>query len=286
MSRIVGVILVLVLLMLALGIIIPAVYQSRDKEEMARCQDNLRRIGSFGVFHSALPNKPPPLNADSYFPAGTIVNLQLAPEDRLSWYVTIVAAVEKGPPEDEKSHKKKSFPVAELLKSVDDQQPWNADAQHSLAYTSLNFLVCPGRLPQTPADQPAPTNYVGNGGLGVETAAIPVELAGEKAGVFRYDSPTPLELIRNGDGLSNTISILETSQNLGPWIRGGPSTVRSLDGQPPFLGVDAPFGGNHRGRGNYSFADGSARVLTDQTDPAVFRALLTIQGRETEFGEP
>jgi prepilin-type processing-associated H-X9-DG protein len=94
-----------------------------------------------------------------------------------------------------------------------------------------------------------------------------------------------LELIRDGDGLSNSISILESSKNLGPWIAGGPSTVRSLFGEPPYLGVDAPFGGNHRGRGNYSFADGSARILTDQIDPAVFRAMLTIQGGETNFGE-
>jgi prepilin-type processing-associated H-X9-DG protein len=50
--------------------------------------------------------------------------------------------------------------------------------------------------------------------------------------------------------------------------------------------VDRPFGGNHRGVGNYSFADGSARVLSETIDPTLFRALLTIRGGETNLGEP
>ena len=127
------------------------------------------------------------------------------------------------------------------------------------------------------------TNYFGNGGVGLDTPTLTIEEAARNAGVFRYNTPTPLEIIRDGDGLSNTISIVESARDIGPWLRGGPSTIRCLDPQQPFtLGHGQYYSGCHRGRGNFAFADGSVRVMTDSIHPPFFRALLTIQGGEKE----
>ena len=280
MSRIVGIILILLVVFVVLGVALPAIYYARAEEEMRRCQDHLRQIGLNGIFQATLPNQPLPLKAQNYFPPGTLVNAQLTPERRMSWYVLILGALEQGSPDPGHARKKPS-PIAEMLGAIDIQKPWDAAENLPLAQLRLNVALCPGRIPLAAEGQPALTSYVGNGGLGNDTAALSLEEAGAKAGVFRYDSQTPLDLILKGDGLSNTISFLETNREPSPWMRGGPATIRCLDtAVEPYLGPGAPFGDCHRGRGNFAFADGSVRILTDKTSPAFFRSLLTIRGGE------
>jgi hypothetical protein len=285
MSRIVAAILIVLALFVIVGLIIPAIFYSRNDAEMRRCQNNLRQIGGIGVFHSYLPNQPPPRKAQSYFPEGTVVVANLAPERRMSWHALVLGSIEQGPSEPGNAPSNPSHAI-ELLREVDVQKPWDAEANQRLARQRFNVFLCPAASTPVIPDQPAPTNYVGNGGIGFETAALSIEQSGARAGVFRYDSRTPLDVIRDGDGLSNTISILETNYDAGPWLRGGFSTVRSLDrAEPPFLGPHMPFSGCHLGKGNFAIADGSVRTLTDTIAPELFRALLTIQGNETDFVE-
>ena len=67
--------------------------------------------------------------------------------------------------------------------------------------------------------------------------------------MFRYDEPTILTDVK--DGLSNTLMLLETADQPGPWIAGGPPTVRPLDpANRPYLGIGRPFGGCHLGGAN------------------------------------
>jgi hypothetical protein len=85
--------------------------------------------------------------------------------------------------------------------------------------------------------------------------------------------------------------MLETSRDVGPWIRGGPSTLRPIDPEEaPLAGVGRPFGGTHF-QTSWSFtrradsfnvllADGSVRFTTRNADVAVLRALATIAGGE------
>ena len=85
--------------------------------------------------------------------------------------------------------------------------------------------------------------------------------------------------IRNFDELHEAFA--ETAFEVGPWLRGGPTTVRGLaDGQ---IGLGGAFGGNHPAGGTVGFADGSVRFLTDRIEPTVFRALLTINGGPGEL---
>lgn len=286
MSRFIGVLVLLFLALLLLGIIVPAVFKARADEEMRRCQNHLRQIGLIGMFHSVLPNKSVPTKDQSYFPTGTIVNPDLAFERRMSWYVLILSAVELGVPNDdvqkrENEIQKKSSANVELLKGIDVQKSWDAEVNQSLARKQINVLLCPSVIPTVAEGQNTLTNYVGNGGLGANTPSLPLDVAGANAGVFRYDYQTRIEDIQKGDGLSTSISVLETNDKLGPWLQGGPSSVRTLDtDKPPYLGPNEPFSGCHFGKGNFAFADGSVQVLTDAMNPSVFRALLTIRGNE------
>jgi prepilin-type processing-associated H-X9-DG protein len=277
MAKMLAAIFIVLVLFIVCGVLVPAIYQARAEEQMRRCQNHLRLIGTYGMFHSCIPHQPIPKQAQDYFPAGTLVNPKLSPEERMSWYVTILGVIEQNPEASKLGAT--SVHVAKLLEGIDVEKPWDAPVHESIARAQVAVVICPARIPAQ-RDGPAPTNYVGNGGLGIDTAALPLDVAKTKAGVFRYETRTPIEVIREGDGLSNTISVLETSRS-APWLRGGPSTVRSLDtDQTPYLGVNAPFSGNHYGRGNFSMADGSVRVIADRVSPAFFRALLTIQGNE------
>jgi prepilin-type processing-associated H-X9-DG protein len=282
MSRIVGIVLIVLALFIAAGLILPAIYRARADEEMRRCQNNLRQIGSLGLSHSTMPGEPVPPKALDYFPAGTIYQADLKPEQRLSWYALILGALDRGDVEPG-AKRKKPLQFEELMKAIDVTKPWDAEINQPLGRTRLTQAICPSQYTQLGPDQYSLTNYIGNGGIGLSTPALSLDEAGPKAGVFRYDTRTPLEVIRDGDGLSNTIAVLETTRDIGPWIRGGPTTVRGLDvGAPPFLGKGAAYSGCHRDKGNFGFADGSVRVLTDNIDPAVFQALLTIRGGEKE----
>jgi prepilin-type processing-associated H-X9-DG protein len=74
---------------------------------------------------------------------------------------------------------------------------------------------------------------------------------------------------------------IETNAANGPWLAGGPATVRGFDpGGPPYLGFNGQFGSFHRNGSEALFADGSVRFLSDTVDPKVFAALATIAGGE------
>jgi prepilin-type processing-associated H-X9-DG protein len=272
--------LILMAGLMLLGIILPAVQRARQEEEMRRCQNHLRQIGSFAIIHSTLPGEPVPQKANPFFPSATIPNEKLTFDQRLSWYVLILSALDQGPIEPGiPPQKKKATAFTDLIKEFDVRQPWNADVHLKIARMTLAQAHCPAQTLNTPGDQPALCNYLGNGGIGADAPQLPIDKAGKRAGVFRYDTPTPLEVLVNGDGASNTISFIETAMDLGPWIRGGPSTIRCLDpDQQPYLGAGRRYSGCHIRKGNFAFADGSVRVLTDTTNAEFFRSLLTIQG--------
>jgi hypothetical protein len=143
-------------------------------------------------------------------------------------------------------------------------------------------LLCPGQPPEVDPKQPAPTQYVGIAGIGADAATLnftPPAPAPPRAGCFHYDGPTPFASIT--DGLSQTVLFGERSTDLGPWLRGGPATVRGLDNRPwakPYIGLGGQFGGNHPDASNWALADGSVRTLTPRVDPKVLLDLATISG--------
>lgn len=286
MRRFILIVLIGMAILTALGILLPGIQRAREEEEMRRCQNHLRQIGSFAIFHSTLPGQPVPLKAQDFFPSATIMNADLQLDQRLSWYVLTLSALDQGPidPNAKTPQPRKTTPITGLLPEIDVKQAWNAGPNAKVARARLSQALCPAQFQGASADEPALCNYLGNGGIGNETPTLALDKAGKRAGVFRYESPTPLEAIANGDGASNSISFIETTTNLGPWMQGGLATIRCLDpDKPPFLGPGKLYSGCHHNKGNYVMADGSLRVITDSIDPQIFRALLTNQGGETQF---
>ena len=80
---------------------------------------------------------------------------------------------------------------------------------------------------------PGVTHYVGIAGVGEEAAQLPTDHP--RAGIFGYDRKVSHENIK--DGLSLTMTVVETATANGPWTAGGRATVRGLDpNDPPYLG--------------------------------------------------
>ena len=99
------------------------------------------------------------------------------------------------------------------------------------------------------------------------------------AGAFRYDAATPFDRI--GDGLGQTLLLGETANDLGPWLRGGPSTVRGMDdgtGAKPLIGAGGQFGGYYPNGAYFAMCDGSVRNITPQVSRDVLLNLATIDG--------
>jgi prepilin-type processing-associated H-X9-DG protein len=81
------------------------------------------------------------------------------------------------------------------------------------------------------------------------------------------------------DGFSNTIGVTEASQGYGSWGAGGKSTLRSLTRKPYINGPDG-IGSPFPGGLNVLMLDGSVRFLSENIDPEVMEALVTIHGGE------
>jgi hypothetical protein len=142
----------------------------------------------------------------------------------------------------------------------------------------FRLLCCPAFSNRDPEGLPGVTTYLGAAGLGADAATLPAD--DPRAGVFGYDRRTPFSDIK--DGVSTTILVIETTAPVGPWLAGGPATVRGLiPAYKPFLGSHRQFGGVCQSDlAQFAFVDGSVRALTSATGDRVLEALMTKAGGE------
>jgi hypothetical protein len=256
------------LVLVVAGLLVSYIPKVRLQANMTTSQNNLRELALFAAHHA----KPDP-NRDAsklptQIPPGTIVLPGVPPENRLSWVVTIMPLMDQ-----------RKNPVVELFPRIDQQQPWTAEPNQQAGRTRLPALLCPENPPLAPPDGPGLTSYVGIGGVGSNAAALPS--GSPKSGAFRYDGPTPFNDIK--DGLSQTLLFGETRNDPGPWLRGGPSTVRALEDAPdaaPLIG--GQFGGYFPTGANFALCDGSVRLFSVRTTPQVLLGLATIGGKEVD----
>jgi hypothetical protein len=263
----------------------PAICKVRRTAYRQSCANHLKQLG-IGTHNYR--------DTNGHFPPGTVAGTQLPPDRRLSFYAPLLPYLEKQA-------------VHNQLKLA---EPWDAGenrvaveatpqgAKHSWHpfqcgdWQSTRWFAGGGR--QEPFyGYDAYTNYVGVAGLGADAALRPADAPG--IGMFGYDRKLKTEQVK--DGLANTLLLIETGHEVGPWLRGGPSTVRAIDPDAGHLTGDGfPFGGTHfhdatlwKSVGPDGFhvvlADGTVRYVKNEVHPDVLTALATIAGGEEVPGD-
>ncbi|MCU0704541.1 MAG: DUF1559 domain-containing protein [Fimbriiglobus sp.] len=270
--------MVVIVGLMGIGLLLVSVQRQRLKADRLQCLFRFEQLGQFATLYSqgtaALkPGERLDPNIPLAIPPGTVPNLVLPPDRRLSWVCDILPFLDQ-----------KTQATADLHGRFDRTAAWDAGSNRDLATTPLKLFLCPGAVPDVPAEQPAVTQFVGLAGLGRNAATLTLTPPlPTRAGCFRYDAPTPLALVREHDGLGTTFLFAETADELGPWVRGGFSTVRGLDdatGAKPPLGRGGQFGGNYPAVVGFGRADGSAEFYRVTMSDAVLKAMFTIAGGE------
>ncbi|MFT5327270.1 MAG: hypothetical protein ACI8P0_005159 [Planctomycetaceae bacterium] len=228
------------------ALLLPAVQQARMAARRTQSRNNLKQL------LLAMHNYHDVYNT---FPAGTVEDSAEEVDDRLSWIVSILPFIEQ----------------AALYEQIDQKSGWKSEANTDWTGFNLQML-------RNPAESNAlegATHYVGMAGIGKDAANLKIDDPG--AGMFGYNRQTRLRDIT--DGTSNTIAITEASDDFGPWAQGGRSTLRGLTEEPYINGPDG-IGSSFPGGMDAGFSDGSVRFISENIDPEVFKALITIRGGE------
>jgi prepilin-type processing-associated H-X9-DG protein len=249
------------ILALLVGLLLPATRRVREPANRIRCQNNLKQLMlALHNYEDAdrpaaySPGGRPDVAPDHSFPPGCL-GPGATPEERLSWLVALLPYLEQDA----------------LYKRFDLDKGYAGNLP--AAQTPLKLLLCAAGKDGT-AD--AVTHYVAMAGIGPDAAGRPAGAAGN--GFMGYDRRTSLATI--ADGAGQTIALVETRSDPGPWARGGPSTVRGFDpADLPLYGDGRPFGGHPSGM-HAAMADGSVRFLRSSIDPGKLAAAITIAGGE------
>jgi len=202
------------------------------------------------------------------FPTATIANPKLPRKKQLSLFVNLLWYMGRD----------------DLHEAVDWEKAWDDPANAFALRRTLDGLLCPAALERENKDGYGYTHYVGIAGVGPGALKLPRDHP--RAGVISDKHPTRRKDIR--DGLAQTAVFGEVVGGIGPWAAGGTGTVRSLDPKQPAIhngplreAKPVNFGCHSEGGiAHFTFADGSVRLVSGHADPAVLRALMTINGGE------
>ena len=227
------------------ALLLPAVQQAREAARRTQSKNNLRQL-ALGMhnYHDAY----------GAFPAGTVKNERLAPEERLGWAVSILPFIE----------------ALNAYRRVDMKAGWN-DQDDVVSQLTLSVY----RNPSMPRDEsPAgDLDYLGVAGIGPNAASL--KNHDPNAGIFGYNRRTRIRDIT--DGTSHTMMIAD-SVKPNPYTQGH-LTIRGFSEKPYINGPDG-IGSSHSGGMQAAFADGSVRFISESIDPTVLEALATKAGGE------
>jgi prepilin-type N-terminal cleavage/methylation domain-containing protein/prepilin-type processing-associated H-X9-DG protein len=253
------VLVTLAIIAILVGLLLPATRRIREPANRMKCSNNLKQLMLALHNYEEVAGRPaaypstgdPGPAVERRFPPGCI-GPGTTPEDRLSWMVAVLPYMEQDA----------------VHKQFDDKKAY-ADNR-----TAARIKVGPYLCPEAPQPADAVSHYVAMAGVGRDAAALPAGAVGN--GFMGYDRLTRLAMIE--DGSSHTIALMETRSDLGPWARGGPSTLRGLDPTDvPLIGDQRPFGGHGAGM-NVAMADGSVRFVRASVKPEGLAAAITIAG--------
>ena len=266
-----------------IALLLPAVQAAREAARRAQCASHIRQIGLALQNHHETYGRLPP---------GWLTR---APNGDTGWGW---AAILLGFLEQEalQNTAGPGFPGGG---SGPGGPPIEDPGHRRFRETSVAVFLCPsdpsdelfmlqrhgggGGGPGPPMFEVARTNYVGVFGTRVIETSAP---SGD--GVFYQNSRIRFADIR--DGLSNTFLVGERGSRLGgsTWVgavpgadRGTARVVGRAGSVPNDLLNDlADFSSHHPFGANFVLADGSVKMLSDQIDRTVYRALATRSGSE------
>jgi hypothetical protein len=257
------VLVIIAIVVIAICILLPATRRVGGAAERIQCTNNLKQLMIALLSYEEtcksveIPSiSQPDASAVRRFPPGCL-GAGATPEERLSWIVALLPYVEQG----------------SLHQQFDLEKGYSGNLP--AAKTAIKSYRCPASKNVAAGD--AVTHYVAISGIGRDAAAQPAGAAGN--GFMGYDRPTSLKAIT--DGTSNTIALMETNVDVGPWARGGWSTLRGFDPAGASLqSSQPPFGGLHPAAMPVAMADGSVRMVSYSIDPKRLAAVITIAGGE------
>ncbi len=268
MRRLVNASIAVLILGIAGALVICTIPRIRDAADRAQCQNNLKQIGI------ALANR---CDTAGTFPSATVPNENLPCGKRLSWLVEAIPFIEQNRVYNNLDREKGWQDEPNLIPKVPVLDDYDRPIGPPKPVGELKIFRCPADPTVSPTDTASLTNYIGTSGVGPHAAELPLEYPG--VGFFGCERKIKPEDIK--DGTANTIAVMETNRDIGPWTAGGFATVRPLDpAMVPYLGAGRPFGSGHRGVTQAVFADGSVHSLTKSIQPQVLQALATIAGGE------
>jgi hypothetical protein len=248
--------LVVFAILLVVGVFLPFVRRIRDSAARIQCSNRLKQIAL------AVQNY---VDTFGRFPPGTRPSPDLPPEKRLSWIFEVLPFMGSDP----------------TYSSAKKDLAWDDPANLQL-WEDWKCFMCPSGPTQQAGYSSRLTHYVGIAGLGEDAATYP--MGDKRNGFFGYDRQVTLKDVT--DGIGNTIMIMETSVDNGPWAAGGRPTLRGVDlDDEPFIGRGRQFGGMHLRGGfferhvpivNCAMGDGSVRGIASDIDPTVFQFAITI----------
>lgn len=258
----VEVLVMIAIVLILAGLLLPATRRVRFASSRMQCMNNLKQLG-LGL-HNAADSADPSVRAGgtgSQFPAGC-VGAGADPESRLSWCVTLLPYLEQ----------------EVLARRVKADAGYAGNSEVAGTVIPLFRCLIVARTPESGAV----THYVALAGLGLDAAGRPIGAAGN--GVMGYDRRTPFARVT--DGISNTVALLETRRDIGPWARGGSATLRGLDAADPTpIGEGRAFGGHEDALASAAtlalMADASVRAIGAKIDPSRLAAAVTIAGGES-----
>ena len=172
------------------GLLIPLVARTRQAAARTQCRNNLKQIGMAVTNYQGTYN--------GRFPTGTVANLSLIPEKRLSWLVQIAP-----------------FMISGVKIHIDKQKAWDSEENDPPRFTARVTMAgetrdllpnecamfgyfCPANPEWTEFHLPSPTHFVGIAGVGEAAGELPLSDPG--AGFFGYDRRIKVEDIKDGTG--------------------------------------------------------------------------------------
>ena len=247
---------ILAILAILAGLMLPAVRRVREPAMRAQCTNNLKNQILALHNYESMEMPSPDSRPRGHFPPGCS-GPGSTPEERLSWMQSVLPYMEQVP----------LYNQFDLKKGyADNLEPGRMRVKH---------FLCP--IFKEAAEGEGMTSYIAISGLGPDAAERPAGAPGN--GFMGYDRRTTFKMIE--DGTSNTIALMEVRSDIGPWARGGPSTVRGYDPATGSLGNDPTPFEVHSGVALVAMADGSCLSLRASKNPMNFAAGVTIAGKDT-----